>query len=302
MKQINFSIIIPHKNIPHLLARCLKSIPKREDIQIIVVDDNSDIVEVQGVNLQTLSKNNPKIDFLFGKNEDGRKGAGYARNLGLNKAVGKWVLFADADDYFNENIIEAFDNFADNPNDIVIFRVTAERNPNYPNVNREEDWNNMWDLLNSTKKKEYAMYFAGPIAKFVRLDLIKDNNITFQEVMHSNDVMFSARIGSIAKSVETSVLPIYCITVREGSLTNKDTIASLKTRFDVSCDFYLYRKSLGFSDGKINPDYLFRMKNVSFMWFYLLSIKYIRICGLKKYLTNFSWYKELKAELKDKMK
>lgn len=42
MDEINYSIIIPHKNIPHLLQRCLKSIPRRKDVQIIIVDDNSD--------------------------------------------------------------------------------------------------------------------------------------------------------------------------------------------------------------------------------------------------------------------
>ena len=36
-----FTIIIPHKEIPDLLIRCLKSIPVSEDIQVIVVDDNS---------------------------------------------------------------------------------------------------------------------------------------------------------------------------------------------------------------------------------------------------------------------
>ena len=40
--RINYSIIIPHRNIPLLLRRCLDSIPRRMDIQIIVVDDNSD--------------------------------------------------------------------------------------------------------------------------------------------------------------------------------------------------------------------------------------------------------------------
>ena len=37
----SISIIIPHYNIPDLLMRCLKSIPISEDIQVIVVDDNS---------------------------------------------------------------------------------------------------------------------------------------------------------------------------------------------------------------------------------------------------------------------
>ena len=36
-----FCIIIPHYDIPVLLMRCLKSIPVTEDIQVIVVDDNS---------------------------------------------------------------------------------------------------------------------------------------------------------------------------------------------------------------------------------------------------------------------
>ena len=40
---INYSVIIPHKNIPKLLQRCLDSIPVRDDLQVIVVDDNSDL-------------------------------------------------------------------------------------------------------------------------------------------------------------------------------------------------------------------------------------------------------------------
>ena len=40
MQPINYSIIIPHKNSAILLKRCLDSIPQRNDIEIIVVDDN----------------------------------------------------------------------------------------------------------------------------------------------------------------------------------------------------------------------------------------------------------------------
>lgn len=46
MSNINYSIIIPHKNIPQLLQRCLDSIPIRDDVQVIVVDDNSDTDKV----------------------------------------------------------------------------------------------------------------------------------------------------------------------------------------------------------------------------------------------------------------
>ena len=37
----NYSIVIPHYNLPALLRRCLGSIPQRDDIQVIVVDDGS---------------------------------------------------------------------------------------------------------------------------------------------------------------------------------------------------------------------------------------------------------------------
>lgn len=40
--QYNYSFIIPHKNCPELLQRCVDSIPERDDVQVIVVDDNSD--------------------------------------------------------------------------------------------------------------------------------------------------------------------------------------------------------------------------------------------------------------------
>lgn len=42
MPIIRYSVIIPHKDIPDLLDRLLRSIPKREDIEVFVVDDNSD--------------------------------------------------------------------------------------------------------------------------------------------------------------------------------------------------------------------------------------------------------------------
>lgn len=41
MSQFNYTIIIPHYNIPSLLERCISSIPQRNDIQIIVIDDCS---------------------------------------------------------------------------------------------------------------------------------------------------------------------------------------------------------------------------------------------------------------------
>ncbi len=105
MDQYNYSIIIPHKNTPDLLQRCLDSIPRRVDLQIIVVDDNSDIEKVNFIHFPGL--NDPHIEVVFTKEG---KGAGYARNVGLKHAKGKWLVFADADDKFNECFNDSMDS------------------------------------------------------------------------------------------------------------------------------------------------------------------------------------------------
>ena len=97
----SYTIIIPHKNCPDLLKRCVDSIPVRDDVQIIVVDDNSDedkkpSIERKGMEVVLLDASSSK-------------GAGRARNVGLKHAKGKWLLFADADDYYTDNLSKFLD-------------------------------------------------------------------------------------------------------------------------------------------------------------------------------------------------
>ena len=60
---INYSIIIPHKNSPLLLERCLESIPIRDDLQIIIVDDNSDPEVVNFSKFPGLDRLNTEVYF-----------------------------------------------------------------------------------------------------------------------------------------------------------------------------------------------------------------------------------------------
>lgn len=90
-EEINYSIIIPHKNSTVLLERCLKSIPCRKDVQVIVVDDNSENQE----ELNAVVGGFSQVELILTQGG----GAGHARNEGLKYIRGKWVLFADADDF-----------------------------------------------------------------------------------------------------------------------------------------------------------------------------------------------------------
>lgn len=105
MKTLNYSFVIPHHNSPELLNRCLNSIPQRDDIEIIVIDDNSDEDKKP-----KLSRPDVK---LISIDAEHTKGAGRARNYGLKEATGKWIVFSDADDFFIPSFIDVLDQYKD---------------------------------------------------------------------------------------------------------------------------------------------------------------------------------------------
>ena len=115
-----YSVIIPHYNSPDLLVRCLASIPEREDIQVIIVDDCSDPKKADFAHLP--GRTRPYTE-IYRTPKGGS--AGRARNVALEYAKGKWLLFADADDYFEKNAWDILDAYADKEADIVFFGTTS---------------------------------------------------------------------------------------------------------------------------------------------------------------------------------
>jgi glycosyltransferase involved in cell wall biosynthesis len=116
----NFSIIIPHKNIPKLLQRCLDSIPQRDDLEVIVVDDNSDPQIVDFENFPGKKRKDTTIIF-----DKSGKGAGRARNVGIERAQGKWLLFADADDLYKPGFMDVLDEYKDDDIELLFYNVDS---------------------------------------------------------------------------------------------------------------------------------------------------------------------------------
>lgn len=114
---LTYSIIIPHHNSPQLLQRLIDTIPQREDIEIIIVDDNSD--EGQKASVNRLDVKTFYID------KEHTKGAGKARNVGIEHATGKWILFADADDLYKPGFIDVLDEYKDDDIEILFFNVDS---------------------------------------------------------------------------------------------------------------------------------------------------------------------------------
>lgn len=200
--KFNYTIIIPHKNIPNLLQRCLDSIPERNDLQIIVIDDNSDASKVDFNHFPGIERKNVEIYFT----KEG-KGAGYARNVGLKHAQGKWILFADADDYYEKKQLNIFlDESKDATCDIIYFNVLKI----YSNGSMcpIQCRNNIYLNAIRTKKSwgiEGLRYNTWePWTKMVRKSYIDKHQIVFQEISRRNDIAFG-----IKSNVLTNNFSIY---------------------------------------------------------------------------------------------
>lgn len=105
-KHPTLSIIIPMKNADKYINNALNSIANQEfeDIEVLIIDDNSDYSDISKYRVNSWKTNHPNINLkLF----QSRKpvGAGGARNIGLDNAKGEYILFLDADDKLNENAL-----------------------------------------------------------------------------------------------------------------------------------------------------------------------------------------------------
>ena len=229
MTNYNFSIIIPHKNTPDLLQRCLDSIPRREDIQIIVVDDNSDPSIVDFNRVPGVGEEN--IELYFTKEG---KGAGYARNIGLENAKGKWVLFIDADDYYTDSLITSIDKYNDSEADIVFFNTNSIYEESAKQADRHLHINYCTSKFLDEGNDSFLRYHRySPVAKMIKLSIIKDHSIRFDETIVANDARFSVISGFYANKIEADNSIIYIITSRAGSLELTYSLEILDARINI---------------------------------------------------------------------
>lgn len=245
--EYHYSIIIPHKNCFSLLKRLINSIPQRKDIQIIVVDDNSNC------SLSDLDFLNNCSDINFVRTYEG-KGAGYARNVGLSLAKGRWLIFADADDTFvTDNLNKAMDEFLYSNNDIIFFDANCrdeETGIFLPNLDQQYK---KFIYAKSNKIDKCRFCIRVPWAKFIRRDFVIEYKIMFDETSVANDIMFATKIGFYAHSVNIIDIPIYNWMVQKKSITTNKTSSALMVHFMASVKrnkfleenhIYRFRKSL----------------------------------------------------------
>ena len=215
---VSYSVIIPHHNTPELLVRCVNSIPKRDDVEIIIVDDNSSPDVVNPNFFHSIEKENIRIILTT----EGR-GAGYARNIGVKNAQGLWLVFADADDYFTKHIKYIFDRYKnDDTYDAVFFNaMKVDELGETKEINLNTIVNNFLENKWFSEKVLRYEYWT-PWSRMIKRKIVEDNNIVFEEVPIANDMMFVLNSTKNCKKITAEreyTYMYYCPS--EGSQTSK---------------------------------------------------------------------------------
>ena len=238
---MNYSIIIPHKNIPDLLQRCLDSIPRRDDIQIIIVDDNSNPQKVDFENFPGLG--DPCVEVYFTKEG---KGAGYARNVGLKYAKGKWLFFADSDDTYTSSFSKFLTDSKDLLADVVYFKANLINNDVSKSPFFLMNYYITQYLYHGGALSDVKFGAWEPWNKMISRQLVVQNNILFDEIPSSNDKMFSLKVGEFAERVIVIEQYLYNYILRKNSIIHNRNSNRLFYSLSTSINQNILYKRVGY--------------------------------------------------------
>ena len=219
MKEAFFSIIVPVYNVKDYLKQCLESILAQsfKEYELILVDDGS--TDGSGLICDEYEKMNDNIIVVHKKNG----GLSDARNVGMNKAGGKYIWFIDSDDYLLEKTAFAFiaDIIKDKNSDVVFFSYkkyyedSGQYSTNLYDRISEKAYIREWIIENT--------YKALVCNKVVRASLIREHDMCFPIGRTGEDLIWCADLLSYAKQISLCKNALLAYRQRRGSITgNKD--------------------------------------------------------------------------------
>lgn len=123
---MKFSIIVPVYNVEKYIALCLESILEQsyDNFEVIVVNDGSP--DGSQKIIDKFVKKDDRIKSFVKKNG----GLSDARNYGVKKANGDYILFVDSDDTINRDLLLELNNVANKDIDIIRYQMVKINNDN----------------------------------------------------------------------------------------------------------------------------------------------------------------------------
>ncbi|MBR3162033.1 MAG: glycosyltransferase family 2 protein [Bacilli bacterium] len=223
------SVIIPVYNAEKFLNQCISSIANQtmQDIEIIAINDGS---TDNSLNVLDGLSQRYKGKLKIYTKENG--GAGSARNIGIENAMGEFIKFVDADDYLEVNILEKMYTIAKEHN-VSLVRGNYQTILGPIKMEDKCSWSNIKgsQMVDLNQNKDYILTETPGIGnKLVSRDLIGD--LRFPEKTKWEDLAIMPVVVASSEKLFHIDEPVYNYRVNMNT-TIKDFINKIPNILDV---------------------------------------------------------------------
>lgn len=178
------SVIVPIYNAEKTLERILNSLMSQtlKDFEVLMINDGSN--DSSGIICESYAKKDSRFKAIHKVNG----GVSSARQIGIERATGEYIIHADSDDWVEQTMLEELYNEAINKKaDIVIcdYFVNYKNGQHY--VNQKPENLNQQNIQNEL----FGKLHGSCCNKLVKRKCIEDYNIKFiQDVNYCEDLLF----------------------------------------------------------------------------------------------------------------
>lgn len=223
MNKPKVSIILPTYNVEKYLSQCLDSIANQtyKNIEVIIVIDGATDRSYE------IAEQFCQQDSRFHVYWQENAGSGPARNNGLSKSSGEFIMFVDPDDWCKPDYVENLLRLQQEDNyDLVLTSETTIFFSKTGNVKKVLP-SNLKDAVYYGKdmlhKKYLSLFLDGyihaPHCKIYKSSIIKDNCILFPDLRRSQDIIFNYRYYDHVQSIKLSSYSGYMYRVKSKDRT-----------------------------------------------------------------------------------
>lgn len=227
------SVIVPVYNVEKYLDRCIKSVIQQtyKNMEIILVDDGAK--DKSGEMCDAWAAKDPRVTVFHQKNG----GVSKARNTGINKATGEYLIFVDSDDVIAPDMVEHLIWLLESENaDIAmcgLYHIFDESNISFESKDAEV---NSFDRVSAIRELWYQTSFLPSVwGKVYKRDIFGE--LRFTEGILFEDVDLLHKLFWKSGKIVYQDVPLYGYVHRENSITT--------TRFsERDCDIMMIAESL----------------------------------------------------------
>ena len=218
------SVIIPVYNVEPYIDRCMESVLNQtyRNIEVILVYDKSTDRSYEKC---LTYKSDHRVIVVHGED----KGLSGARNLGLDIAKGKYVVFIDSDDYAELTMIDNLYRCARETDADTVIGGFKRQTGNEIDIRNNEFAGIIYDTHDDIKNKVLKKMLASDGHTHIEMsvwktlfsmDIIKKNNLRFPDKKYlCEDIIFDFGYFTVANKVAMSNDTGYCYCLNENSLS-----------------------------------------------------------------------------------